>query len=31
MIYMEFDARFVAPPPFIQMMLETPSETILVS
>jgi len=28
MIYTKLDARFVAPPPFIQIMLKTPSEAI---
>jgi len=31
MIYTELDARFVAPPPFIQIMLKTLSKAIFVS
>jgi len=31
MIYIKLDARFVAPPPFSQIMLKTPSKAILVN
>ena len=31
MIYTKLDARFVAPPPFFQIMLKTPSKAILVN
>jgi len=31
MLYVKLDARFVAPPHFIQIMLKTPSKAKLVS
>jgi len=31
MIYIKLEARFVTPPPYLQMMLKKPSKAILVN